>query len=450
MEEGNAHVVPLRGGGKLVKRKIGNIDVSFHHAPNGNVSLISNKEFSNMAKKSSASGDSAIKKAKKSERGTSGSKSRSSHGVHKKNNGSKAAVAGKNYRAGLKEQYNVDKIKDQATGQINALRNNPLYKKERERQRKATDITHLVDPFTILPEHRRVLSYLMGTENERDIERLASLTHAGIVNAVCPPQDNPLMTEEYIDVITGVKSCREPSVPRTYKDKDSKDKKCPDPEGDPFAIEKYLNEDGTATCERPVVRGYFQCPPLAPGKEELKYRHTLADGTGICLDYDPNKINYKAESMPDTITMLLNTYPDKIKEFFNIYYSSFNGITMGKDSIDRLNSLLISNLGYKDFLREISRDDTFKVLYDTFKNMNSDQHLKIVNLALYKHILDHGSYFRERPTIGDRMRFFGVPYSGGKKRKGSKKSVKKPKKVSKPKKASGLKKKKSHKKKKLM
>jgi hypothetical protein len=182
--------------------------------------------------------------------------------------------------------------------------------KAEENKRKVTvpNLADLVPPMVVNPAQKHFLKFWFGTNNTDNILQNRQLIYNGQLNAQCPNFDDPDATVPYINFATQKLECRVPNPQRTAKDDTTI---CPNGLN-PFAIEKYVKNDGSVVCRVPVTRGKWFCvePPHITDSEEVKKRYenasdqykgnhvTLPDGTGICVpppDVNPHKPKEKED-----------------------------------------------------------------------------------------------------------------------------------------------------------
>lgn len=268
-----------------------------------------------------------------------------------------------------------------------------------------SNMMDLIPPYEVNPAQRRLLEHILGVKNVNDIEMFNTLVHAGLINTSCPPLGQPEKTEMYVDPVSGRKQCRNPTPLRRVASGQSKDKKCPDSsDGDPFAVEKYIDWQGNVTCRRPVISGAFFCPqPDEPSKTESV---VLSDGTGICLE--PEAADRAARTFPTQVI-----YPVGLDKL-SLYETVFNSINMNPEMVNRVNSLLLSAKGLTDLRSRVEKDSALGWLMGAIKHMKTNDDIKVSNAALYKYIQTNmpdylPTIMGEKGTAVDAyLQFFGI------------------------------------------
>lgn len=259
---------------------------------------------------------------------------------------------------------------------------------------KENDISDLVSPYMYDPVQKNLLNHILGTRNANDMVALNTLTYSGIINTSCPPPGEPDRTEEYINLLTGKKECREPVPDRQPLDDASRNLTCPQPGGDPLAIEKYIDYWGKAHCSRPVLSGSFSCPPRSdPGKTK---RIALKNGVGICVEDPKLQSNKDKVLMPTTLV-----FPDKVNANLVKFLGIYNNNRFKTDMVNYLSQLFKSYPRLKDLqvvvgsegLSGMPEFTQIKMVVDA---MNKDEDIGIAHSALAK-------YAQETGIIGDNI-----------------------------------------------
>jgi len=238
------------------------------------------------------------------------------------------------------------------------------------------NLTDLVSPYMADPVQKSILSYILGRKNVNEIEMLNALVYSGIINTKCPPPGEEHKTEEYINILTGKTECREP-IPAREAITDA-DISCPQLDGDPYAIEKYIDFFGEAKCRRPVLSGAFTCPPAGNPK---KTQHvTLANGTGVCVEDSRFKKDSDKFILPTNLV-----YPDEINtrivEFLRMYVD--NRFT--SEQVHHLASLFRNAKTLGDLKRGLSNDAYYEEIVAIVSNMKSDDDIGIAKSALLQY-----------------------------------------------------------------
>jgi hypothetical protein len=261
------------------------------------------------------------------------------------------------------------------------------------------NIMDLVPPYEVNPAQRRLLTHILGVKNVDEIEMFNTLVHANLINTSCPPLNEPLKSETYVDPVTGRSQCRYPIPYR--KIYEGHDLICPD-SSDPFATEKYIDSQGKVTCRRPVIRGAFFCPE--PGAPEKTRSVVMADGTGICLSEET--ASNSAKLFPTQVI-----YPGATSDRITLFESIFAEMNLNPTLVARVNSLLKSNDCLKDLKSSIEKDSSLGWLQGAISKMNSDKDIKICNAALYKYVrknMPHYFVNRFPSSVDGFMTFFGI------------------------------------------
>jgi len=152
------------------------------------------------------------------------------------------------------------------------------------------DLTDLVPPLHVNKSQDKFLQFLFGETNTKQLLDNRDKIYLGQLNDQCPGFNDPTLTQPYWNFATQKMECRKPMPNRNI----STDVICANGPN-PFAIEKYVREDGTAVCRVPVVRGKFFCNELSTNaRDDHRGEHiVLPDGTGICaaapMDPEPPK-----------------------------------------------------------------------------------------------------------------------------------------------------------------
>lgn len=290
---------------------------------------------------------------------------------------------------------------------------------------KNNDLTDLVSPYLYDPVQMNILSYILGRKNVDEIAALNALAYSGIVNTKCPPPGEPDKTEEYINILTGKKECREP-IPKRKQRVDPETMKplgatqCPEPGGDPLAIQKYIDFFGKAQCVRPVLSGSFSCPPAQdPKKTKLV---VLKNNVGICVEDPALQPSNKKVLMPTQLV-----YPDDVNARIADFLKIYSNIRWSSDAIKSLGHVLRSSKSLRDIgdiKRGLSGDPEYESIAIILDNIRGAEDISIAKTALVqfakeKHpeaIYPEGEY-----AVEGLMEFHGIDPShfagGGSKRK---------------------------------
>ncbi len=308
-------------------------------------------------------------------------------------------------------------------------------KKRREEENKKTvddylknnDLTDLVSPYLYDPVQMNILSYILGRKNVDEIAALNALAYSGIVNTKCPPPGEPDKTEEYVNILTGKKECREPipkrkqrMVPNSQGELEPLGPtQCPEPGGDPLAIQKYIDFFGKAQCIRPILSGSFSCPPANdPKKTKLV---ALKNNVGICVEDPTLKPANKKVLMPTQLV-----YPDDVNAKIADFLKLYSNIRFTSDSIRSLGHVLRSSKSLRDLgdiKRGLSGDPEYEAIAVVLDNIRGAEDISIAKTALVqfakeKHpgvVYPEGEY-----AVEGIMEFHGIDPShfvGGSKRR---------------------------------
>jgi hypothetical protein len=292
------------------------------------------------------------------------------------------------------------------------------------RRQESGNITNLVSPYYVNMEQRNLLSHLLGKDQVSHMEMLNALTYSGMINSKCPPVNEPHKTEEYLNLLTGERECREPQMNVNQYFGVSPDN-CPNKYGDPLAVEHYVDFWGRGQCRRPVMSGKFTCPP-SDNPRALKHV-TLRNGVGICVEDSYNQTPFV---MPSKLV-----YPRDINNKLIEYLSMYKDMDMDLDSIVRLNEIFVSSSGkpLQDIRSKLESDPMSVMMSKIASKLKTSSDPKYANYALVyylknRHPSDYAKIIND-PT--KYLRAMGVSGSminkmnGGRRRKRSKKGSKK-------------------------
>jgi len=247
----------------------------------------------------------------------------------------------------------------------------------------------LVRPYTVSLPQRRQLESLLGKKDVSQLETLNSLIYSGIIDTSCPEGHH-----KYIDNLTGQTQCKRP-IKRVIQYTGVT--KCPDPMGDPLAIEHYVDAMGDGKCRRPVLRGKFQCDD--PSQEHV----TLPDGTGICVR---SKESLDREFfIPDHVV-----YPGRIFNQVKAFENLFNGFGLNRMQVRDLNRVLLNSKNVRDLRPIVNK---------TFSDAFGDELLRHIvqsgDIPAANHgLFNYASKLRDmwgygQPTTGEFLRMMGIP-----------------------------------------
>ena len=304
-------------------------------------------------------------------------------------------------------------VQPKAVGKVVSELKEAVERADKGRRPREKEIIDLVSPYQVNPYQRRILSYVIGKDSVDRMEATNALTYAGIIDNSCPPG-----LEEYVHVVTGKRQCR----PRLKKVVQWRGKVgCPDPQGDPYAIEHFVDAQGVGQCRRPVLQGHFRCPPHnAPDKIE---HITLPDGTGVCIA--PRADIDNEFFIPDHVV-----YPRGIMSRIQDFEKLFKQFNLNSDHIRHLNVSLLQAGGDKGDLakrlKQHIRGGVQRTLEEELvKRIASDQDIHIAMHGLFEYARKHNpSIFNGLvPTKGEFLRMImgdpsvGERMSGGGRRR---------------------------------
>ena len=249
---------------------------------------------------------------------------------------------------------------------------------------KNNNLTDLVSPYLYDNVQMNILKYILGSNNADAIAGLNALNYAGIINTDCPPPKEPWKTESYKNILTGKLECREPIPRRKPLGEVNEQKVCPEPNGDPMAIQKYVDMYGNAHCIRPVVSGQFSCPPKNdPTKTKLK---VLKNNVGVCVE-DPMLSRKKKNLMPSQLV-----YPNKIDPDAVKYLEVYNSERLTLDQIAYLSNILRKSRNLKelgDIKAGLSGDRHYESLVLILDNIHRKNDINLAQSALGCYLRDY-------------------------------------------------------------
>jgi hypothetical protein len=246
-----------------------------------------------------------------------------------------------------------------------------------EREAKYTNITDFVSPYFLTPAERKTLEILFGPKSSQ-IAMNAALRRSGIVNSECPPD-----MEKYIDVMKGQIQCR-PKFRRLIKTAD-KDKCKYGYAGDPLAIEPYTDAYGNTKCRKPVMRGYFECPP--PDHPVHTEMVVLPDGTGMCVEPKTN-LDSKAFIFEQLI------YPSNLAFEVEKIRESFENANVSPEGIREMNQVLKSMKDIRAYPLPHMQPVLMQIYSDMRNRYNSEPDTRLINHGLLQYAMRHSpSYF---------------------------------------------------------
>jgi hypothetical protein len=303
------------------------------------------------------------------------------------------------------------------------------------------DLSSLVPPMVVNPAQKHFLKFWFGTDNADKILQNRQQIYNGQVASQCPNFDDPDATVPYINFATQKLECRVPIPNRTPTE--GKDIDCvayAQNGPNPFAIEKYVRNDGVAVCRVPVTRGKWFCVEKPKEsdpnykEQEKKYNNasdqykgthlTLPDGTGICVppsDVNPHKPTPK-EDIRKKYAVFGKLFADRIvqtptpSEVLNSpYYSIFHKHRFNEGQVSMVAEAI--KLGRADGKQKIieylnTMNDPLNGLFtESIKALYSDNMPDAIyryHRDLYYYLKEkYPNYFQGNIPKEDRMRFLG-------------------------------------------
>lgn len=251
------------------------------------------------------------------------------------------------------------------------------------------NLTDLVSPYMTDPVQKNLISYIIGSRNADDMARVSALAYAGIINTTCPPPGEPWKTEMYTNPLTGKVECRRPIPRRTIADP-SKDITCPNPNGDPAAIQKYIDFYGQPHCIRPVLSGSFSCPDGDPTKTKLK---VLKNNVGICVEDDlVRKRNNKKRIMTNQLV-----FPDDANSAIARFMSIYDNNRLTLEQINELNKIFKEKRtlrSIRDIKAGLSGDpdyETMTIILDNINNQNDVSYARTALSTYLRNVLNNNN-----------------------------------------------------------
>lgn len=289
--------------------------------------------------------------------------------------------------------------------QISKIENDAAKKKQEavDEYLAQNNLTDLVSPYITDPVQKNLISYIIGSKNADDMARVSALAYSGIINTTCPPPGEPWKTEMFTNPLTGKTECRRPIPSRTINAK-HKDITCPNPNGDPNAIQKYIDFYGRPQCIRPVLSGSFSCPDGDPTKTKLK---VLKNNVGICVEDDTiRKAKNKRSIMPNNL-IFSDDANSSISNFMSIYDN--NRLTF--DQIKELNHIFRNkhNLqSIRDVQAGLSTDPDYETLSIVLSNIHSKNDIAYARTALSTYLRNVMSQNNQQMDIKDFLNLNGI------------------------------------------
>jgi len=272
-----------------------------------------------------------------------------------------------------------------------------------EQHLKDNNLTDLVSPYIYDNAQMNILKYILGSSNADAIAGLNALNYSGIINTSCPPPKEPWKTEGYKNILTGKLECREPIPRRTPLEGANTTKMCPDPSGDPMAIQKYVDMYGMSHCVRPVVSGQFSCPPKNdPTKTKLK---VLKNNVGVCIA-DPMINRGKHNLMPSQIV-----YPDDINPNTIKYLQTYNSERLTLDQVSYLSNILRKSKNLKelgDIKAGLSGNHHYESLVSILDNIHKKSDISYAQSALGCYLQDYIKENRSDVDVEELLKVTGL------------------------------------------
>lgn len=257
-------------------------------------------------------------------------------------------------------------------------------------------LTDFIAPYYINPFQRTMLSNIIGKKNVSDIEMFNALVYSNVIKTRCGDNE-----DNYLDPVTGKIQCRRKQKFTEKQTKMWNEFQCPqgnkdDPNYNPFAIEKYMDNFGQMKCRTPVLRGNNTCPPgttRIPGPPDGSSTDTYAtltdsvglyNGTGVCVpEYtmnSPGMYPYDIIGLDNHPYLHGQDVYEKVKNYVNM----FEGVGLNYGMIKDLNKILKNSKYTADFRDKIIKQPSLIPLQFISQHINTDDDLQIANTALFE------------------------------------------------------------------
>jgi len=236
------------------------------------------------------------------------------------------------------------------------------------------NLSDIVSPYMYNKDSENILKYILGRKEMDKIIGLNALAYSGVINTTCPPPNAPDQTEEFLNIMTGKKECREPIPKRKQL---SGVDKCKE------GLEKYIDFFGKAHCQRPVLSGAFSCPPK--GDPSKLKRVVLKNNVGICVE-DPLLTK---GSKKFVIPAQLVYFNDKINEKMVDMLNYLNQSRLSNDILMRLGNILKYNRSLSDIKSGLSRDPEYEIFALMADNLHEKDDVHIAKSAYMYYLLQN-------------------------------------------------------------
>lgn len=352
----------------------------------------------------------------------------------------------------------MDGLKARNSGKLKYLASNPVYKEDKNKINRLANkrqLNNLVTPFkdhgkvsNLASERRLLMNYILGSDAVNNhIDSMMSKIHSNQLEISCPPVDNPGLTEEVLLPNGRIQCVRPPHKAKTLQKNldfrgggiedimdeledslnnelkggaNQETKTCPDPLGDPTKTEASVDPDGTVRCVRPVKKGRVVC-------EGKKHLYVTENGTGICVDQDPEEksIKFSVKNKIFNSAIPLNGVSEKD---YDNYFDLYQAINIDLPNAYKLSNIFKSAKSKTDLVNQLVKDpyyEKYKTLIDRIKG--NPISLVVANKALYDYI---NNVHKNIPSSEKMKLFLDIPHakiSGGTKKKAPKKKTTKKK-----------------------
>ena len=263
-----------------------------------------------------------------------------------------------------------------------------------EKEEPRASYSDLIAPYVQDFAQRKILMDIFGRQNVHELEVYNMLHNSGLIRQDCKYYG----MEEYTNKVTGERGCRPAFDKRRIANPEQARKSCPDPRGDPLAIQKYIDILGHVKCIRPIYSGKFQCPPK--DKPNLTNLARLPDGTGICVADD------SWESMQPRSIMYDRTMQEKLKDYQKILKEIDEIDDVSSDVLMDMNGYFKSFSNVNSLMLAIRKKEYYPLFKNFFHKINAPEDISLANNALLK-VTEHKypSLFKSHK---DWMKWYGV------------------------------------------
>lgn len=259
---------------------------------------------------------------------------------------------------------------------------------------KNNNLSDIVSPYMYNKDSENILKYILGQKQMDKIVGLNALAYSGVINTSCPPPSAPNQTEEFLNIMTGKKECREPIPER---------KQYTGPEKCDNGLEKYIDFFGKAHCQRPVLSGAFSCPPK--GDPTKLKRIVLKNNVGVCVE-DPLLTKGSRKFVMPAQLVYFN---DEINEKMVGMLNYLNQTRFNNDILLRLGNILKYNRSLSDIKSGLSRDPEYELFAIMADNLNEKNDVHIAKSAYMYYLLQNNeSLAKELLNVSDGDTISGV------------------------------------------